>query len=227
MGGSGTAAADVGRGGFLMEGSLTLGMGIRGPGSARLRDQSGVGLLELLVASFLGLLMMAAALHLLHGHAALALRVQADLEALDDGLWAIDLLRADLRRAEDAWPGPVEGEGTGTSPSLLALAQDLDGDGGIDPHSAESVGWALSTTGPGRILRRVGRQSMGVLDGVPRDSWRVLAFAPNGEVHAAGASGTAAEHPIVRVQIAFVVDRSPTRVELHGTAAIPVRRGRP
>ena len=209
-----------------MEGSSASVAGTRARGSGRLRDQSGVGLLELLVASSLGLLVMAAALHLLHDHAALALRVQVDLEALGDGLWAIDLLRADLRRADDARPGPVDGEGMGTSPSILALAQDLDGDGWIDPHSAESVGWELSTTGPGRILRRVGRQSMGVLDGVPRDSWRVLAFAPDGEALAAGASGTAAEHPIVRVEVAFVVDRSPTRVELHGTAAIPVQRGR-
>lgn len=209
-----------------MEGAIASVAGARRRGSVRLRDQSGVGLLELLVASSLGLLLMAAALHLLHDHAALALRVQADLEALGDGLWAIDLLRADLRRAGDARRGPVDGEGMGTSPSILALAQDLDGDGGIDPHSAESVGWALSTTDPSRILRRVGRQSMGVLDGVPRDSWRVLAFAPDGEALAAGASGAAAEDPIVRVQVAFVVDRSPTRVELHGTAAIPVQRGR-
>lgn len=209
-----------------MDASGGPGVGTRRPGSGRLRDEGGFTLLELLVASFLGLLLLAAALHLLHGHAALALRVQADLEALDDGLWALDVLRADLRRAQVAWPGSAEEGGPGPSPVLLALAQDLDGDDRIDPNSAESVGWALSTHGPTRLLRRVGRQSMTLLDGVRHDSWRVAYFGPDGELLTQSPTGRASDPRVVRVWVAFGIERASTRIELRGAAAIPVQRGR-
>lgn len=131
--------------------------------------ERGLSLVEVLIGLALGATALAALGGLLAASAAARTRAGARAEGLAAAAAAVDQITRDVRVAgHDPRRRGVHGilEATSTS---LALEADLDGDGGVDPHSEEHVGYRLSAAGES-LSRVVGAQAMPI----------VSELAPNG-----------------------------------------------
>lgn len=197
-----------------------------------MRGQRGNTIVELLVATTIGLGVVLAAVQLLKTHAAIALQVQADLDANSVAAWALRSALRDVKRAgADPQRRNIEALVEAT-PERFATLQDLDGDGAVEPGSEESVGVAWNGRDGGRLVRRVGAQSMSVLSGVPAGGLRLLYFDERGREIPAMAGLTESERRRVRrVEVALDVlgelGTVASRAGVRGAASVRVREGRP
>lgn len=186
--------------------------------------------MELLVATTLGLGVVLAAVQLLKTHAAVALRVQADLDGMSEVAWALRTALRDVRRA-GADPRRSDLEAlVDAGVDRLAMRQDLDGDGAVESRSRESVAFAWSARNGGCLVRRVGAQSMSVLSRVPAGGLRFRYFDARGHSIPADAGLDADQRRRVRrVEIELDAVRRLGQISspvfMGGTASVRVREG--
>jgi Tfp pilus assembly protein PilW len=151
--------------------------------------------LELVVASGLGLLGLGALVAAVAVAARVTTAIGARAEAEDTAQLAIEAFRFDVRRAgfDPAAVGvePV----TAALADQLALQADLDGDGTIDAGSEELTRW-LCATGPPRLSRVIGAQSLPIAGPMTRCGLRY--FDAGGIELAPGPGGLA---PADRVRV--------------------------
>jgi Tfp pilus assembly protein PilW len=155
----------------------------------------GTTVLELVVASGLGLLGLGALVAAVAVAARVTTAIGARAEAEDTAQLAIEAFRFDVRRAgfDPAAVGvePV----TAALADQLALQADLDGDGTIDAGSEELTRW-LCATGPPRLSRVIGAQSLPIAGPMTRCGLRY--FDAGGIELAPGPGGLA---PADRVRV--------------------------
>lgn len=198
----------------------------------RLCHEKGSTLVELLVASAIGLGVVLAGVQLLKTHAALALRVQAELDAASGAAWALRAALSDVKRSgADPGRSGIAPLSEGRS-DRMTLQGDLDGDGAVDSKSEESVAFLWSDRNGGQVARRVGAQSMGIASHVPRGGLRLQYFDARGReiVADAGLDATDRER-VKRVGVQISVANQMGAVAGHasfeGAASVRVREGRP
>jgi len=196
-----------------------------------LRGQTGTTIVELLVVSALGLLVVLAGVQLLKTHAALALQVQADVGASGDAAWALRTTLHDIRHAgADPLRRGIAAFAM-ARPDVVITQRDLDGDGLVDPRSEERVEVGWTDAGGGRLTRRVGAQAMAVVSGVSVGGFRLRYYDGDGvELVASGGLRKEDRARIRRVEIDLeVVERIGTvtgLASLAGSASVRVREGR-
>jgi len=133
----------------------------------------GIGLVELLVGAALALVVLSALTAAVAAGARLLVASGARGEAEDTTQLALEALAFDVRRAGwDPAAGGVEAVREADADRLV-LAADLDGDGTVDPASAELTGYVCAASAR-RLSRLVGRQSMPLADGVSGCGFRYL-----------------------------------------------------
>jgi hypothetical protein len=137
------------------------------------RGARGATLAELLVGTALGLASLALLTAAVAAGGRMLVAAGARGETEDTVHLAVEALRVDVRRAgfDPAAAGVaplVEARDDG-----LALAADLDGDGGVATDSEESVAWQCARAAR-RLSRVVGQQSMPLADGVVACAFRYL-----------------------------------------------------
>lgn len=198
----------------------------------RLREETGSTLVELLVASAIGLGVVLAAVQLLAMHAGLALRVQADLGATSGAAWALRAALSDVKRAgaDPSRRGVVALKEGGSD--RMTTQRDLDGDGTVDPRSEESVALAWADRNGGQVARRVGAQSMAIASGVPRGGLRLRYFDERGREVLAGAGLDATDRARVKrveveISVANQIGTVVGHASVEGAASVRVREGRP
>ncbi len=198
----------------------------------RASSEAGTTIVELLIASLVGLGVVAAAVQLLRTHADVALRTQAALGASSGAAWALRVALEDVKRA-GADPAGRDLEAVAAAGSTwIATLRDLDGDGRIDDRSAESVGVAWSERGTGSVARRVGAQSMAIVSRVPRGGLRLRYYDADGrELAIGGGLDRVARRRIRRVEMEVDVRQTVGTIEgrasYAGGASVRVREGRP
>lgn len=136
--------------------------------------QRGVTLLELLVAAGVGLLVLGGCVAAVATAGRLVAALGARAEAEDTAQLAVEAFRFDLRRAGfDPAAGGIEAL-VAALPDQLAVHADLDGDGALDTGSEEVTRWVCAT-GPARLSRIIGAQSLPVAAPVTRCGLRYVA----------------------------------------------------
>ena len=140
--------------------------------SGRKRSQ-GTSIVELLVGTLLGLLVLAALTAAVAVGGRLVAAAGARGEAEDTAQLAVEAFTFDARRAG------YDPSSAGIEPVVQALADtvtfgaDLDGDGVVDGTSEEQTAYACSTANQ-RLSRLVGRQSLPLADGVRTCGFRYV-----------------------------------------------------
>ena len=138
---------------------------------ARTRVDAGLTLVELMVATALGLLTMAAFTALLTTLLAARARAAESADTMLAAAGALDQIVRDVRLAgyDPAGRGIVAI--SGASATTVVLAADLDGSGDVDPASEEQI--TYRTAGGGDTLQRVvGQQSLPLLSDLAPDGLR-------------------------------------------------------
>ncbi len=194
--------------------------------------ERGSTLVELLVASALGLGIVLAAVQMLKTHALLALQVQADLGASGGAAWA---LRAALRDVKRAGADPLQRNIAALAeagPDRLTTLRDVDADGVVDSRSEETVGLSWSDAQGGSVLRRVGEQSMAIVSQVLRGGLRLRYYDAAGrEILSPGGLGEADRRRVRRVEVDVEVREAvgtvSGRASLSSAASVRVREGQP
>jgi hypothetical protein len=182
-----------------------------------IHGSSGLVLVELLAALVLGGIVLGAVIALLHTHGVLARRSQEALGAAGAAAWAeaiavrdVQLAGADPMRVGIA---PLVAADAGR----LVLQSDANGDGEIDPSSAERVTLRWSASSGGLFVRALGGQSMALADGVRAGGLRFRYFTADGTEIGPPAEGVALGQDeldrICRVVIELVVTPPSTRGE--------------
>ena len=173
-----------------------------------LRSCVGGAIVELLVASTLGLGVLLAAVQLLRTQVGIAVSVRTDLEAFAEARWALQSAVRDVKRsgADPLGRGFVAIPEADTD--VLVLVGDFDADGLIHPASEETVRLRWSANGGGRMMRRVGRQSMSVAARVPAYGLRFRYFDAQGR---SVVSSQALEDPVGIVRVGFELEVVSTR----------------
>ncbi len=133
----------------------------------------GNGLVEMLVGTALGMLVLTGLAGAIAGGARVLVVTAARGELEDIAHIAVESLTFDVRRAgfdptAAGVPAVVE-----AYTDRVTLTADLDGDGAVDADSEETIGYVCASA-TRRLSRVVGRQSMPVADGVTRCSFRYL-----------------------------------------------------
>jgi Tfp pilus assembly protein PilW len=184
---------------------------------------------ELLVASVVGALVLVGGIELLHVHARVARGLQVRLASLGGAAWALSVASRDVATAG--------GDPRRTGLAALATAEvgrvvlgaDRDGDGGVDPATAERVTLAWSSSGGGRLVRWLGNQSVGIAATVRPSGLRFRYFAADG-TELTGPGGALDDATRARVRLVAtdleVTERSGTMAEtttLRAAAALRTR----
>lgn len=152
------------------------------------RGEAGFSVVELLVASLVGLLVLVAGLELLRVHVAVARRLQVRLGSLGGAAWALTVAGRDVATAGgDPRAAGIAALGVAATDRAV-LNGDRDGDGAIDAASAERVTLAWSSTSGGRLVRWLGNQSIAIAATVPSGALRLRYFTADG-TELAGAGG--------------------------------------
>ncbi|MFP6664877.1 MAG: hypothetical protein VCC00_11790 [Deltaproteobacteria bacterium] len=190
----------------------------------------GFTLVELLVALGLGLSVLALLSSVLVLHLRLARQVQAEARMVGDLAWAMRVVSADLRDAglDPSLAGHAAFASAG--PRGFVRLADRNGDGQIDERSEEMVGMVQNAGSS--LLRRVGRQGMSVLQGLPDDGFRTIFFDAEGAV--LGTEGialsAAQRQQVARVRFEVEVAREAQslrgRFRLQTTTALRTRLAR-
>lgn len=128
------------------------------------RREAGFSLVELLVSTGLGTLVLAMALALALGHGRSMVGLRAEAQALADVHWSMQQIAADLAAAGIDPQRVVFPEPLRMGAHTFSRIADLDGDGEVDRHSREFV--TLLVSSRGALIRSVGRQRMALLEGV-------------------------------------------------------------
>ncbi len=194
-------------------------------------EERGSTLVELLVASLVGLLVVLAAVQLLQAHVRLARRVQSELGARGAGAWAMSRVLEDIERA-GADPRQSDLEVFATAePDALVLQQDVDADGVVDPASAEWVGLRIGGVSGRSLVRRVGRQAMSVVAGVVPRGFVLRYFDGDGQPLPHRPLDAEERRRIRRVEVTIEVaderGMGSTAARLRGASAVQILRGRP
>lgn len=126
---------------------------------SRARTTHGCTLVAPLVGAALGLAALAGVTAALAQAAAWVRRADARAEMQDTADLVLQAFAFDLRGAGWRPAGPGGARLVAASPTALELHVDLDGDGAIDPTSAERVRWRLAPAS-GSVSRLLGDQSM-------------------------------------------------------------------
>lgn len=191
----------------------------------RLTRERGFTLIELLVATLVGGVVVAAAVGLLRTHGSIARRSQSTVAAIGAAAWAVTTATRDVELAgADPMGTGLEGLAVAERDRVV-LHADRDGDGAVDPSSAERVTLAwrdVAGSGTGRVMRQLGGQSMAIAEDVAPGDFRLRYFAADGAEIAtpgAGGLGPAERASVRRVTIDLAVTVA------HGDEAerIPVR----
>ncbi|HZR82085.1 MAG TPA: hypothetical protein VFD92_13395 [Candidatus Binatia bacterium] len=199
---------------------------------ALLARADGTTVLETLIAAMLASLVLGAGLVLLRAHARFAREVQSSVAALSAAAWTLEVATRDVALAG------ADARRIGVAPLRTAdaahvdLESDLDGDGAINASSSERTSLAWSSGSGGRLLRRIGAQSMAVASPVGAGGFRLRYFDAAGvEIGGGGALDDAARARVRRVTIELAVRETPPRagaeVRLRGAAALRARLGAP
>jgi hypothetical protein len=132
-----------------------------------MRGTRGSLLVETLLAAAIGVLVLGALTGALAAGARALVRAGARSEANDTANLATEAFVFDVRRAgyDEAAAG-IAALGEARSDRLV-LHADLDGDGAIDPNSAERVGWICNVAAR-RLSRTTGAQSLPLAGNVAR-----------------------------------------------------------
>jgi Tfp pilus assembly protein PilW len=133
----------------------------------------GAGLVELLVGTALGLVVLSMLTATVASGARLLIATGARGEAEDTAQLAVEAFTFDARRA--GWDPAASGVGAlpDARPDRVTFAADLDGDGALDAASEEVVAWVCAPAAA-RLSRVVGRQSLPLADGVTACGFRYL-----------------------------------------------------
>lgn len=131
----------------------------------------GTTLVELLVGSALGLLVLGALTAAVVTGGRLLINVNARGEAEDTAQLAVEAFAFDVRRAgyDPAVAGAEAVISAGSE--QVTFTADLDGDGTVDPAAEETTGYVCLAS-LRRLSRVVGRQSMPIADQVVRCAFR-------------------------------------------------------
>ena len=159
--------------------------------------EAGFSLVELLVSTALGTLILAILVALVLGHAGSMYRLRKQAQALVDLHWAAERMAADLRAAgldpqQAVFPAPLR-----IGARTFSRAADLDGDGLVDRRSREYVTFRVSDRG--ELMREVGRQRMALLAGLVGSGLDLRALDEFGGLLTEGGSWMAAERKVARV----------------------------
>jgi Tfp pilus assembly protein PilW len=197
--------------------------------AVRPRGEAGFSAVELLVASLVGLLVLAAGIELLRLHVAVARTLQVRLASLGGAAWALTVATRDVATAGgDPRRAGVAAFATAATDRVIVEA-DRDADGSVDPATAERVTLAWSPTSGGRMVRWLGNQSIAIAATVRSSDLRFLYFAADGtEIPGTGGVLDATDRARVRlVRSALAVEeRSGTiaaTTALRGAAAVRTR----
>lgn len=195
----------------------------------RLRREAGFSALELLVACTVGALVLGAGVELLRVHAAVARLLQVRLAALGGTAWATTVASRDLATAG----GDPRRAGVDALPTAavdrVVLGADRDGDGTVDPATAERVTLAWSSSSGGRLVRWLGNQSVGIAATVRSSGLRFRYFDATGAelTGPGGALDASARQRVRLVTVALeATERSGTiaaTTALRGAAALRTR----
>lgn len=194
---------------------------MRAPDGAR-RAARGVTLLELVVGMGIALLVLGACVGALAASARLVAALGGRAEVEDTAQLAAEAFRFDARRAGfDPAASGLEGLAAAL-PDQLTLQADLDADGVVDTASEEVTRW-LCATGPPRLSRIIGAQSLPVAAPVSRCELHYL-DAAGGELPAAGGLDAAARARVRRIVLEFAVDPASGGAAASRTVEVAVRR---
>ena len=141
-------------------------------------QEAGFSLVELLVSTGLGTLVLAMALALALGHGRSMVGLRAKAQALADVHWSMQQIAADLAVAGIDPQGVVFPEPLRMGAHAFSRVADLNGDGAVDRHSREFV--TLLVSRRGALIRAVGRQRMALLDGVRPQGFVLRAMERSG-----------------------------------------------
>jgi prepilin-type N-terminal cleavage/methylation domain-containing protein len=182
-------------------------------GRARPRER-GVTLVEVLIASAIGLLVLAACTAAVAAAGRFVVALGARAEAEDTAQLAVEAFRFDLRRAGfDPAAAGIQAL-VDASSDQVAVHADLDGDGTLDGSSEEVMRWVCATSPP-RLSRVIGAQSLPVAAPVTGCGFRYL-DADGSELAAAGGLAPA-QRALVRRVVLFLA------VEPQGGGALAMR----
>lgn len=193
----------------------------------------GFALVELLVATLVGTLVLGAAIALLRHQGRALLFHQAAMVAIGTAAWAAQIAARDVSLAgadplRVGLPALVS-----AGPERLVVQADRNGDGSVDPSSAERVTLVWSAGSGGSLQRQLGRQSMVIASGVARGDLRFRYFGADGAEILSGSGELAPEalgqvrrvmlELAVRVQVSGSEPRIIVRVR--ESAALRIRGG--
>ena len=197
-------------------------------GVVYLRCAAGVTLVEVLVAAVLAILVCGSAVALLGLHASLARALQSELGAGSACAWALEVVLRDVQAAgNDPARIGVAALRSG-SREALEIDADLDGDGRLDTASMERLALYWGAASGGRVLRRLGAQSVGFAAPVAAGGFVLRYRGVDGAELGAGAGGALASSDLARVrrvdvEIAVRTDDATREVRLRSSAAIRAR----
>lgn len=195
----------------------------------RLRREAGFSAVELLVACAVGALVLVGGLELLRVHVAVARLLQVRLAALGGTAWALTVTTRDVATAGgDPRRAGVEALATAATDRTV-LGADRDGDGAVDPATAERVTLAWSSSSGGRLVRWLGNQSVGIAATVRSNALRFRYFDAAG-VELTGPGGDLDAAARERVRLVTVALEATERsgaitasASLRGAAALRTR----
>jgi len=137
------------------------------------RGLRGTGVVELLVGTALGLVVLTMLTATVASGARLLVSAGARGEAEDTAQLVVEAFTFDARRAGWDPAGAGVRPVTDAQASRIAFNADLDGDGAIDPASEETAAYVCAV-GAARLSRIIGRQSLPLADGVTACAFRYL-----------------------------------------------------
>lgn len=195
----------------------------------RRHREAGFTAVELLVACAVGALVLVSGLELLRVHVGVARLLQVRLAGLGGTAWALTVASRDVATAG----GDPRGAGVDALPTAAAdhavLGADRDGDGTVDPATAERVTLAWSSSSGGRLVRWLGNQSVGIAATVRSTGLRFRYFDGAG-AELTGPGGVLDEAARQRVRLVTVAleatEQSGTMAastSLRGAAALRTR----
>jgi Tfp pilus assembly protein PilW len=182
--------------------------------------ETGATLVELIVGTALGLLVMLGLTSLLSVTLAARARAADRGAAVTALAGAVDQIARDVRLAgfdPEARGVAALADASATS---LVIAADLDGSGSIDTASEEQVGYRLSGAGGDTLQRIVGRQTLPLLSELAADGFRLRYLDSGGAELDPGAPGALAAVRAVTVELALRATRAHGALRMNGGARL-------
>jgi Tfp pilus assembly protein PilW len=188
------------------------------------RRVRGTTLVELIVGTGLGLLVLGACVGALAGAGRLVTALGGRAEAEDTAQLAVEAFRFDVRRAGfDPAAAGVEGL-SAALPDQLTMQADLDADGAIDAGSEEVTRW-MCAVGPPRLSRIIGTQSLPVAAPVTRCGLRYFDGAGLELIAPPGGLGALERARVKRVVLDLAVEPAGGGAPAARTADVALRGG--